>query len=310
MSAVLSLTIPFFALIFLGMICRRVGFVGPDDARTLSRFAFFVAMPVMVFVKIGAGNAMEILNWGFVWRYELATALVFVGTAFLARPAFGLTRLESGIFGLNAAYPNYGYIGVPLAIMAFGDAAALPLALILALDTMVLLVLTGYFVAADGGSLGATIVSALKTVSRNPLLISAVAGFAFSASGLSLPPVVNTLLNMLSNSAAPVALFALGATVYGQPIRRAFGELTAITVARLIIHPVLVAAFFLLLPGVDPLWVKAAILTACLPIAANAFVMSDHYGGYAGRTASAVFITTIIASVTVPVTLYLIFQLP
>ena len=48
MSAVLSLTIPFFALIFLGMICRRVGFVGPDDARTLSRFAFFVAMPVMV----------------------------------------------------------------------------------------------------------------------------------------------------------------------------------------------------------------------------------------------------------------------
>ena len=30
MSAVLSLTIPFFALIFLGMICRRVGFVGPD----------------------------------------------------------------------------------------------------------------------------------------------------------------------------------------------------------------------------------------------------------------------------------------
>ena len=81
MSAVLSLTIPFFALIFLGMICRRVGFVGPDDARTLSRFAFFVAMPVMVFVKIGAGNAMEILNWGFVWRYELATALVFVGTA-------------------------------------------------------------------------------------------------------------------------------------------------------------------------------------------------------------------------------------
>ena len=150
----------------------------------------------------------------------------------------------------------------------------------------------------------------IRDSSRNPLLIAAVAGFAFSASGLSLPPVLDTLLNMLSNSAAPVALFALGATVYGQPIRRAFGELTAITIARLIIHPVLVAAFFLLLPGVDPLWVKAAILTACLPIAANAFVMSDHYGGYAGRTASAVFITTIIASVTVPVTLYLIFQLP
>ena len=310
MSIVLSLTIPFFALIFLGMICRRVGFVGPADARTLSRFAFFVAMPVMVFVKIGAGNALEILNWGFIWRYELATVIIFVGAAFLARPLFRLTRLEGGMFGLNAAYPNYGYIGVPLAILAFGDAAALPMALILALDTVVLLVLTGYFVAAEGGALGQTVWRALKTVSSNPLLISAVLGLAFAATGLSLPPILNVLLNMLSDAAPPTALFALGATVYGQPIRRAFGELSAISLARLVIHPLMVAGFFLLLPGVDPLWVKTAILTACLPIAANAFVMSDHYGGYAGRTASAVFITTIIASATVPVTLYLLFLIP
>ena len=39
-------------------------------------------------------------------------------------------------------------------------------------------------------------------------------------------------------------------------------------------------------------------------------IRDSHYGGYAGRTASAVFITTIIASVTVPVTLYITYQLP
>ncbi len=178
----------------------------------------------------------------------------------MARPLFGLSRLESGIFGLNAAYPNYGYIGVPLTIMALGDAAAMPMALMLACDTMVLLVLTGYFVAADGGAMGATLWRAVKTVSRNPLLISAVAGLAFTATGLSLPPVLDTLLNMLADSAAPVALFALGATVYGQPIRSAFGELATLGIARLVLHPLLVAGFFLMLPGVDPLWVKAAIL--------------------------------------------------
>jgi len=309
MSVVLSLTIPFFALIFIGMVCRGIGFVADSDARTLSRYAFFIAMPVMVFVKIRAGSALELLNWGFIWRYELATAIVFVGGALFARPLFGLSRLEGGIFGLNAAYPNYGYIGVPLAILALGDAAAMPMALMLACDTMVLLVLTGYFVAADGGAIGTTLWRAVKTVSRNPLLISAVAGLAFTATGLTMPPVLDTLLNMLSDSAAPVALFALGATVYGQPIRSAFGELAALSVARLVIHPLLVAAFFLMLPGVDPLWVKAAILAACLPVAANVFVLSDHYGGYVGRTASAIFLTTIIASVTVPVTLYFIFQL-
>ena len=75
MSTVLSLTVPFFALIFLGMVCRRVGFVGEADAKTMARFAFFIAMPTMVFIKIGAGNALDFLNWGFIWRYELATAL-------------------------------------------------------------------------------------------------------------------------------------------------------------------------------------------------------------------------------------------
>ena len=169
MSTVLSLTVPFFALIFLGMFCRHIGFVGDTDAKTMARFAFFIAMPTMVFIKIGAGNALDFLNWGFIWRYELATIVIFIIAALVARPLFSLTRLESGMFGLNAAYPNYGYIGVPLAILALGDQAALPLALILALDTVVLLVLAGWFATTSGGALGRTIRHALVTVSRNPL---------------------------------------------------------------------------------------------------------------------------------------------
>lgn len=310
MSVVLNLTIPFFALIFLGMFCRRIGFVGDSDARTMAKYAFFIAMPTMVFVKIGAGSAMDFLNWGFIWRYELATVLVFVLSAAVARPLFSLSRLESGIFGLNAAYPNYGYIGVPLAILALGDAAALPLALILAMDTVVLLVLTGWYATSDSGALGRTLWKAIVTVSRNPLLISAVLGLIYAASEITTPPMLASLLDMIADSAAPVALFALGATVYGQPLRQASGELAAISIARLIIHPALMAGLFLLLPGVDSLWIKAALLSACLPVAANVFVLSDHYGGYSGRSASAILLTTILASVTVPVALYIIMSLP
>ena len=314
MSAVLNLTIPFFALIFLGMFCRGVRFVDQRDARMMAKYAFFIAMPTMVFVKIGAGSALDFLNWGFIWRYELATVLVFVLSALVARPLFSLSRLESGIFGLNAAYPNYGYIGVPLAILALGDGAALPLALILAMDTVVLLVLTGWFATSDGGAGGAalarTLWKAVVTAGRNPLLISAVLGLIYAASGVPSPVMLAALLDMISDSAAPVALFALGATVYGQPLKNALGELAAISMARLIIHPVLVAALFLLLPGVDPLWVKAALLSACLPVAANVFVLSDHYGGYSGRSASAILMTTILASITVPIALYIIMKVP
>ena len=116
-------------------------------------------------------------------------------------------------------------------------------------------------------------------------------------------------LDMVADAAPAVALFALGATVYGQPLKNAAGELTAISVARLVIHPALMAVFFLALPGVEPLWIKAALISACLPVAANVFVLSDNYGGYAGRSASAILVTTVIASVTVPVALYLIMKI-
>jgi predicted permease len=75
----------------------------------------------------------------------------------------------------------------------------------------------------------------------------------------------------------------------------------------LIVHPLLVALFFLGIPGQDPLWIKVAILSSCLPVAANVFMLANHYGAYTGRTASAILVSTVFASTTVPVFLYWLF---
>ena len=49
-------------------------------------------------------------------------------------------------------------------------------------------------------------------------------------------------------------------------------------------------------------------MSTYLPEAANMFVLWGHYGGYSGRSASAILIITILASITVPVALYIIMQ--
>lgn len=309
MSAVLAISVPFFALILAGFLTRYVGLFGESEARTLSKFAFFVALPPMMFVKVAAGDAASVLNWGFVWRYEIVTIAVFLGSALMARTLFGLPRLASGIFGLNASYPNYGYMGVPLTILAFGDAAALPMALLLFTDTIVLLALTAYFVADSKDGLLASAGRIIVTMAKNPLLISVVAGLSFSASGLQMPELPDRFLNLLAGAATPVALFALGTTLYGQPLRGAAGELGAISMLRLAVQPLFVAVMFLAFPGQDLLWIKVAILSACLPVAANVFMLADHYGAYAGRSASAILVSTICAALTVPVVLYLLFAL-
>jgi len=121
--------------------------------------------------------------------------------------------------------------------------------------------------------------------------------------------VLDRLLHLLAGAAAPAALFALGATMYGQPIRGAVGEVGSITLVKLIIHPALVAGLFLLIPGMDILWVKVAIIASCLPVAANVYMLSQVYNAYVGRTASSVFASTMMATFTVPVILYLVYLL-
>jgi len=307
MLDVLNISIPFFALIFLGFGAHAIGFIDAAGARTMSKFAFYVTLPPFMFLKITASDPAAILNWGFIWRYESSTILIYLTAALIAQLLFRLGRLESGIFGLNVAYPNYGYMGIPLAILAFGDEAALPMALILFADTIVLLTLTACFVSGNKGGPVAAIKRISFTMIANPLVIAVLAGLLFSASGLILPKIPQQFGTLLAGAAAPVALFALGATLFGQPVRAAAAEVSAISLLKLILHPLLVALFFLGLPGQEPLWVKVAILSSCLPVAANVFMLANHYGAYTGRTASAILVSTALASATVPIILYWLF---
>ena len=308
MTQALTLSIPFFAVIFLGMGSRAIHFFDANAAKILSRFAFFIALPAFMFTSVANSDVSLFFNLGFLWRYEISTIIIFLSSALLGLLLFRLNTQESGVLGLASAYPNYGYMGVPLAIMAFGHEAALPMALILLADTVVLLALVAIFVAPRQGHFGVVVLNIIRTMISNPLLVSVVVGVIFALFRLKLPEMVNGLVVMLSGAAAPTALFALGMTLYGQPLRNSVGEIGLITIYRLFAHPLLLMVIFFLFPGQDVLWMNVAILSACLPVAANVFMLAQHYQHYVGRAATSCLISTLIATVTVPIVLFLLIE--
>ena len=166
----------------------------------------------------------------------------------IANRLFRLSRSESGIW-LSAAYPNYGYMGIPLGILTFGDAAAVPLAVILFVDGILLFGFAAIAVSGRGTGWISTSVGALRTMAKNPFLIAITASLVFSASGIEMPLFVDRVLSLLAGAATPVALFALGVTVFGQSLQSSVGELLGISLFRLILHPLLVALLFLGLPA-------------------------------------------------------------
>ena len=310
MFDVLQLTLPFFAIIAIGAFCRRINFIGAEAGSIMARFAFYIALPPFLFLSVASAPVEQMLNPGFVLRYELGTIIIFVGGALIGGSLFRLKGSERAILGLNAAYSNYGYIGLPLVILAFGEAAAIPSALILLADSIVLVALTAGFAAMNPEvKLSRSLGNTLLDLTRNPLLISVIGGFIWSALNLPLPIVLDNTLKMLAGAAAPSALFALGITLAGQRLSSAMPEVLFLSLTKLAIHPLLVAGLFLFWPGTDPIWIQVAILAACLPIAANVYAMSEYYGAYTGRTAAAIMVSTIIASATVPIILFSLFQI-
>ena len=313
MADILALTIPFFGIILLGSVTRLKGWFSAADGRMISRYVFFVVLPPFMFVAITARPLNDIFNPEFTLRYELVTLTLFSLAFIVGRYLLKLSRKEASLFSLNASYPNYGYIGVPLALLAFGEDAAVPMAVILVVNNAVLVLLVALFITDEtSGGTGSTFVKTMASLVKNPLLMSVVVAMGFSASGLTMPEMPALFLDLLAGAAAPTALFALGIALVGQPVRAAWGELGALALFKLFMHPLMMALVFLSWPAIgpypfDPLWIKIALIFSCLPVAANVFNLAEFYGVYSGRTATSIMLSTLIASVSVPTMMYMIF---
>ena len=287
-----------------------MGWFSEEHGRILTRFAFFVVLPPFMFLAITSSSVANSVDLSFLIQYELSTVLVFLIAIFIARRFFFLKHADPAMFGLNSSYPNYGYIGVPLCLLAFGAEAAMPMGLILVADTIVLLTLAALVSAQSSSTSFKTSLKQMGySMIRNPLLLAVIISFSALALNIKLPQSPTLLLEMLAGAAAPTALFALGITLVGQPISSVRNELGSLVILKLIIHPLLTATIFLCWPFLgferaSLTWIKVAILFSCLPVAANVYALSQFYLSYSGRTATAIMSTTALASFTVPLTLY------
>lgn len=303
MQAILSISLPFFGLIFCGFAARRTSLLPESAVAGLNAFVFWFALPALLFYKLATTPAVGGFDFRLILAYSGAGLACYALAALAGRMFFGARLGECGIQGMAAAYPNVGYMGLPLVIEIWGDTALAPAIMILITDTLVLFTLTTLLLEADTGkptTLRATLRRVVRGLARNPLLMAALLGIVWWQFVLPLPLPVASLLRLLSDAAAPCALFALGATLVGQPISRDKAEVATLVVLKLAAHPLLAGLFAVLL-DLDPLLVRLAVVEASLPTAANVFVLATAYGRRPRRASTVVLASTAVAVVTVSI---------
>ncbi|MDB2700406.1 AEC family transporter [Alphaproteobacteria bacterium] len=312
MFDILGITLSFFAIIALGAFTKYIGLFDEKSSQIFSNFAFYIALPPLLIISIMANPLKGHINFDYIVRFETATLIIFLSTYIVAKFIFKLNGSENSVFALNSTFSNYGYIGIPLVILLFGQEAVLPASLILVFDISFVLALVAIFSTNfNSSSAFLNLIKVLKSILKNPVIISCVVGLLLSYSDFNLGKIPEETLNILSGAAVPTALFAIGIIIVSKKVEKAYSELIFISVVKLIIHPLLVILLFLFwssdtLKMLDIMWMQVAIIFSCLPVAANVFPVSQYYKSYVSKTSSAIIVTTIISIITIPTILLLV----
>ena len=302
MYAVFNIALPFFALIFTGYAAGRSRVLPASAVGGLNAFVFYFALPALLVVKVAEAPVEALFDGRLILAYYGAGLPLFAATFFVGRWLFPARPAVQALRSLAATFSNVGFVGLPLVITAFGADAALPAVVVLVVDTVVMIGLTVAIIEADLGR-GGGWRRVARTVGlglvRNPLIIASVAGALLGFLKVAIPGPLAAYGNLLGSAAGPCALFALGATLSGRPVRQGAAETGYMSALKLLIHPLLVwcaAAYVVDLP---PLWVAVLVVEASLPIAANVYVLAQRYGVYAEQASTAILISTVIAIFTV-----------
>lgn len=283
---------PFFALVCMGALAVRSGVVPRQGLGAMNAFVLFFALPALVFRLSASGALQQAGLGGLLGAYGLA-GIAVLGLGLLLGARAGLPRRDSGMLALATAFPNTGFLGLPLLTGLLGHLAAGPVAATLLVDVLLLSSLSLAWGHSDAhrGAGGAqalrAVLGSLKGALRNPLLWSMAAGLLVSWLSVSLPRPIDETLHLLSLSATPAALFTLGAMLAGseaaeQSQRGGMSAPALSVLIKLVLHPALVWCAGTLLAHLGWSVPRTGLITltlaAALPSASNVSLLAQREG--------------------------------
>jgi len=309
---IVVITFPFFALVLCGYLAAHRRMLPLEAIPGLNGFVLFFALPCMLY-RFGANTPIaQLLDLSVALTWTVC-GLIMVGFTVVTSLNARIGWNDAAFGALVAAFPNSGFMGVPLLVALLGAPAAGPTILTMVIDMIVissLCIALSRLDGADTHGAAKALKNALKGVLTNPMPWSILLGALVSVLGLALPKPVTQVVGMLADAASPVALFTIGAVLArshllamaGHAVAPRIGDFLPVALLKLFLHPLLV----LLVGGslralglpLDRFALTVLVLVAALPSASNVSLLAERFGADNGRVARIILVSTAAAFVT------------
>jgi malonate transporter and related proteins len=308
---VLLVTFPFFALVLAGYLAAQRRMLPLEAIPGLNGFVLYFALPCMLY-RFGSTTPIAQLLDGSVFGVYLLCALVMVAFAVAMSMNQRIRWNDASMGALVAAFPNTGFMGVPLLAALLGPQSAGPVIVLIVVDMVVtssLCIALSRLDEGQGHGGQAMLVAgrkALRGVAGNPMPWAILLGGVASAVQFKLPGPVEQTVWLLADAASPVALFTIGAVLARSQIQAnhpmPVSDYLPVALMKLLLHPLLVlavgsAAIQLGVP-LSTFALTVMVLVAALPSASNVSLLAERFGADNGRIARIILVTTAAAFLT------------
>ena len=285
---IISILFPLFAITALGyLVARRRA----PDLTEANRLNMDVFTPALVFGALAASSVEAVAYLPLAG----AALIVIIGSGVAGRLLASVIGADPRTLVPPMTFNNCGNLGIPVALLAFGEQAVPAAVVLFALSNTLHFSFGAWYLDHH---------ARVRTVLRNPSVLAAIAGLLVSVLDVQIWQPLLQAIVMVGDIAIPLMLFGLGVRLATSRIATlGFGLVVAV------VRPVvgMLIAWALMVPFDLPhtQWALLLIFGALPPAVLN-FMFAERYHQEPDRVASAVLLGNVFAVLFLPIALAIV----
>jgi len=288
-----------FALVVVGYIAGKLGYLGGDFDRQLSRLVINITCPALILSSAMTGELPDRRFILPLLLISVITYIVLAGVAFILPRYLCRKKEDQGPIGFALMFGNVGFMGYPVVASIFGHEAVFYAAVLNVINTFAVFTIGTILITGEGDVEGERFQK--KVLYSTPMLAAYLTMGIVALEIDNIPMAISEPLTMLGNITVPAALLIIGSSMSQLSLKALLGNTTVYTTTlfRLILLPIGIYYLCLVL-GFDPFVVNINTVVIAMPVATYGTILCLKYGKDTTMITEVTFITTLLSMLTIP----------
>ena len=294
------------ALLAVGYGCGKIGYLGGELDRKLSRLVINITCPALIMSSAMTGKLPEREYILPLLLISIITYSILIGIGFLLPRYLTKKKSDEGIIGFTMIFGNVGFMGYPVVASLFGYEAVFYAAVLNVVNTLGVFTV-GTMLLTGGGEIERERFQK-KVLYSTPMLASYLTMAIVALDIDNVPAFISHPLATLGNFTIPAALLIIGSSISNISIRKMLGNgvVYLTSLIRLLLLPVLVFYITKAL-GFSEFVVDINTVVIAMPVATYGTILCLKYGRDTTLITETTFVTTLFSMVSIPILILLLF---